>query len=211
MNPLWLVLFSCKTFFSRRRCHTRELYVPSLWATSPVGQCLAGGICSSVGRWVAAPSETHPQRCGTSCSWLEHANFNGRSYASKPNLKSCLPCPAFVCSLLLFPLRLVLGQEDGAGGEGSLGRQQAAGAVAGLLALRGRRWGNPRAGAAFWLLWRELGSSVRAPYWSFMAARLRRTRRRRKALERAGGEQSCCPAPGLLPALQLRLSRFSAP
>lgn len=127
MNPLWVVLFSCKTFFSRRRCHIRELYVPSLWATSPVGQCLAGGICSSVGRWVAAPSETHPQRCGTSCSWLEQVNFNGRSYASKPILKSCLPCPAFVCSLLLFSLRLVLGQEDGPGGEGSLGRQQAAG------------------------------------------------------------------------------------
>lgn len=104
MNLLWLVLFSCKTFFSRRRCHIRKLYVPSLWATSPVGQCLAGGICSSVGRWVAAPSETHPQRCGTSCSWLEHVNFNGRSYASKPILKAvcpaqllCAPCSFFHC------------------------------------------------------------------------------------------------------------------
>lgn len=44
-----------------------------------------------------------------------------------------------------------------------------------------------------------------------MAARLRGTRRRGKALERAGGEQSRCPAPGLLPALQLRLSRFFCP
>lgn len=38
-----------------------------------------------------------------------------------------------------------------------------------VLALWGRRWENSRAGATFWLLRGELGSSACAPRWNSVA------------------------------------------
>lgn len=98
---------------------------------------------------------------------------------------------------------IVLGQEDGVSGEGSLGRRWLAAAkvldaTAGLLAQQGRQQGNPRAGAMFWLLWTEPGLSVHAAHWGSTSASGAGLGREESPWKGADGERSHSPAPGLL-------------